>query len=199
MVRTKYLRYIFLLGFLIPAFSNSQNFIKRNTFKTQKFIITKPDTLTVISGNVAKFDTLYIRNLTDKGPEDKSLETWLPVLTAFLGGALAILGQYLIKRIENKGQRKTSINSKSLDHLENIANKISSLSLISPQDSQSILTGADDLRSYCFQNNLYVDKEYEKIVNQIGDYYSTVARNPTQKNIQKEDLLWIQFKKLFNK
>lgn len=190
---------LLLIGIQLSGYSQDQ-INRKKILPLYKGRNTPPDSVKVFANIYPKSDTLYVRNLNvEKKDSNEIFRDLIQLLGVLLGGLLGWLTQFFSKKQEKNVYSFNLKEEKRISHLEKIALQINNLSLCDPQNTNEILTKVNALSAYTFSNGLHVNSTYQEIVNNVCDYYSSVAENFKNKNIQTETQFMNQFKAHFNK
>ena len=180
----------------------SQNNVVRKNYKSTKTKIKIRDTLNLNHNGIinSKIDTLYFRNLNTV--EEKGDSIWhdvVSIIGILLAGFLGWLSQFFLKGQEKNVNSHNLKEGKRIHHLEQVSSIMNNLALCDAQNSPLLLSLTSDLRNYLFNNSIYIDNKYEKIINNVCDYYSSVSSDYRMKDLAQELDFMNQFKTLFNR
>jgi len=188
--------------FITSLTATAQNELSGNSYKDNKSVIKMPDTfkLKTIGTINSKIDTLYFKNLNSDNKESENNKAqFLQLLGVLLGGVIAIVGQYYIRKQDKNINSHNLKEAKRIQNLENVFQIISRLSIYDRNSLNELLKDIQNLEKYVYENALYIDKPYERVVQNICDYYKEVVTDFNKKNYATEIENVNRFKNLFSK
>lgn len=105
----------------------------------------------------------------------------------------------IINNKETKSKRKLLIEEKRIKILEQLFKSLDSLSLYDRDENQELLIKIKEINTYIRNNKLYISKKYQRLSNDILDYFKNVMIDYRCKSIEKETKLFEKFCNAFNK
>lgn len=112
-----------------------------------------------------------------------------------------VWAQFSVKNKDKKILTFSLKEKRRIEICESIFHDITELSdILGPHNevAMSIINKVNFIRSNVTRNKLYISNSLYDHINNILDYYITIASDPLNKDIGKEDLLFKEYSKIFN-
>ena len=113
---------------------------------------------------------------------------------------LNIISNFILKNKEKSNYSHNKKEDKRIEKLEECYNKLERLTYFDGKtDNELFYESIAELDHYVIKNKLYINKKFQRIINDFNDYFKIVLADHTKKDYRKEitflDLYTTEFNK----
>ena len=143
-----------------------------------------------------------IKDLVDKAMAEYNTINVAVIILIVANLSLEIVrfvGNRFLSNQDKKNKKQLFIEEKRIKVLEQLFQQLDSLTFYDTTEEHELLENIKEVGAFVTKNKLYIPKKFQKITNEILDYFKNVLADKRQKSLEKELALFQKFCDDFNR